>query len=285
MGQRSTILVTGSNGNVGSSLIPHLISANRDVRLLVRDPAKRPAPLGAQAVVGDLADPESLRSALVGVDKVFLLLSLLRGVADFEGITAEIAKAGVQHVVLLSSVTVFSGPENALGELNRRAERAVADSGVAHTFLRAGAFTTNAAAWAPSIREHGVVHEAFGSFVSSPVDPRDIAAVAAKSLTSAGHEGEVHVLSGPQQLSILDQVEILSEVLGRKIAFDELGREKAHADMVAGGRKADLVESYLRMQAGSDWYLNEIHPTVPNLLGRPARSFRQWAEDSAALFV
>lgn len=284
MANDSTILVTGANGNVGRYLAPHLVEAGKDVRLLVRDAAKRPALPGAHAVAGELADPASLRPALAGVDKVFLLLTLLPGVTNFEAITAEIAKAGVRHVVLLSSVTVFSGTENAIGKLNRRAEQAVIDSGVAYTFLRAGAFTSNALAWAPSIRDEGVVHAPFGSFVSSPVDPRDIAAVAALALLSTGYDGASHVLSGPQRLSILDQVAVLAEVLDREIGFDELGMETAQAQMIASGRKSLLVQSYLRMQRNNDAYLSEIHSTIQDLLGRPATTFRQWAEEFADAF-
>lgn len=284
MARDSTLLVIGASGNVGRYLTPDLAEAGGSVRLLVRDAAKRPRPVGTEVLVGDLADPVSLRPALAGVDGVFLLLTLLRDVTDFEAIAEEIAKAGVRQVVLLSSVTVFSGEENAIGRLNRRAEQAVVDSGVAHTFLRAGAFTSNALAWAPGIRDKGVVHAPYGSFVSSPVDPRDIAAVAAHALLSPGHENASHVLSGPEQLSVLDQVAILADVLGREIAFGELGTETAQAQMVAGGRDPLLVESYLRMQANNDWYLREIHPTIHEVLGRPARTFRQWAEDFADEF-
>lgn len=284
MTNEPTLLVVGARGNVGRYLTPELVAGGARVRLLLRDPAKRPGPAGTEVAVGDLADPGSLGPALAGVDKVFLLLTLLREVTDYEAIAAQIAKAGVRQVVLLSSVTVFSGEENALGRLNRRAEQAVVDAGLAHIFLRAGAFTANALAWAPDIRERGVVRAPFGSFVSSPVDPRDIAAVAARALLAPGQESASHVLSGPQQLSVLDQVAIVADVLGREIAFDELGADKVRAQMVAGGSDPLLVESYLRMQANNDWYLREIQHTIQDVLGRPAKTFRQWFEDFAADF-
>lgn len=279
-----SVLVTGANGNVGSSLAPRLVESGCDVRMLVRDSARHPLVSGACVAEGDLAAPSSLRPALEGVDSVFLLLTLLPGVEDFDSIVTEIAMSGVSHIVLLSSVTVLGDAENVLGELNRQAERSVAGSGIDYTFLRAGAFHSNAMAWASSIRDDGVVHDSYAEFVSAPVDPRDIAAVAREALLSSEHRGEIHTLTGPEKLSYLDQVAILGEVLGRKIAFCELGTEKARSLMIRSGRRAERVDSLLRMQRNNDVYLNDVQPTVSNILGLPATPFRQWAQDFAGAF-
>ncbi|EME64200.1 NADPH:quinone reductase-like protein [Rhodococcus ruber BKS 20-38] len=278
------MLVTGANGNVGSNLAPSLVQSGCDVRVLVRDSARHPSVDGAQVVEGDLAEPSSLRPGIEGVDSVFLLLTLLPGVEDFESIVTEIAAAGVRHIVLLSSVTVLGDAQNVLGELNREAERSVANSGIDYTFLRAGAFHSNAMAWASSIRNDGVVHDSYAKFVSAPVDPRDIAAVAREALLSAEHRGKIHTLTGPEKLSYLDQAAILGEVLRREITFCELGTEKARSAMIHSGRRPERVDSLLRMQRNNDVYLHEVRPTVSNILGRPATSFRQWAQDFAGAF-
>jgi uncharacterized protein YbjT (DUF2867 family) len=279
-----SVLVTGANGNVGRNLAPSLVRSGCGVRLLVRDSTRHPSVAGAHVVEGDLAEPSSLRPALEGVDSVFLLLTLLPGVEDFESIVNEIAAAGARHIVLLSSVTVLADDRNVLGELNRQAERSVANSGIDHTFLRAGAFHSNAMAWAASIKNDGVVHDSYAEFVSAPVDPRDIAAVAREVLWSEQHRGKVHTLTGPEKLSYLDQAAILGEVLGREITFYELGTEKARSAMILSGRKPERVDSLLRMQRNNDEYLNDVRPTVSTILGRPATSFRQWAQDHAGAF-
>ena len=69
------ILVTGATGNVGSLLIPNLIKLGADVRALTRDESKAQGlkDAGAEIVVGDLEQPDTLDAAFRGVDRVFLI--------------------------------------------------------------------------------------------------------------------------------------------------------------------------------------------------------------------
>src|ERR1700738_3892663 len=67
------ILVTGSTGTIGSQVLAHLQGRNVEVRALTRSPETAQLPSGVTAVRGDLADPDSLRSALKGVSALFLL--------------------------------------------------------------------------------------------------------------------------------------------------------------------------------------------------------------------
>ncbi|MGI3785715.1 MAG: NAD-dependent epimerase/dehydratase family protein [Janthinobacterium lividum] len=70
------LLLTGGTGLVGSRLLPRLAQAGFDCRALVRRDVALPA--GVTAVHGDLADPESLREAVEGVDAVVHLAALFR---------------------------------------------------------------------------------------------------------------------------------------------------------------------------------------------------------------
>ena len=69
------ILVTGATGNVGSLLVPNLISLGADVRALVRNETKAQGlkDAGVEIVVGDLDRPDTLDAAFRGVDKIFLI--------------------------------------------------------------------------------------------------------------------------------------------------------------------------------------------------------------------
>jgi NAD(P)-dependent dehydrogenase (short-subunit alcohol dehydrogenase family) len=64
-----TILVTGATGEVGSHFVPRLLQRGNNVRLLVRraEQAEAFRKLGAEVIVGDLSQPESLASAVAGV--------------------------------------------------------------------------------------------------------------------------------------------------------------------------------------------------------------------------
>ena len=113
-----TVLVTGATGRVGSRFVPRLIRRGDPVRLLVRDPS-RAERLGADIVVGDLRDADSLTRALDRVDAVVHLGAAFRGVRDEEAVavnhvaTVELARAalraGVDRFVFASTNLVY-GP-------------------------------------------------------------------------------------------------------------------------------------------------------------------------------
>ncbi len=75
----SAVLLTGATGLVGSRLLPRLIDAGHECRVLVRRDTNLPA--AAVAVRGDLTDPagpDSLSEALKGVEAIVHLAALFR---------------------------------------------------------------------------------------------------------------------------------------------------------------------------------------------------------------
>jgi len=137
----------------------------------------------------DLADPASWPAALAGVRKVFLYAHP-EGAPEF---AAAARKAGVEHVVLLSSSTVLY-PDAAASPIALRhlaAERALDEAGLDRTFVRPGCYATNALRWWQSICTGRVLRTAFPEAVTSPVHERDIAQVAVRALLSgsASHTG------------------------------------------------------------------------------------------------
>ena len=67
------ILVTGGTGTVGKEVVTALLRHGASVRVLTRNKEAK-LPDGAEVAIGDLLDPDSVRSALNGVDKLFLLV-------------------------------------------------------------------------------------------------------------------------------------------------------------------------------------------------------------------
>ncbi len=97
------ILVTGATGNMGSALLKELHARGAGpLRGLTRDAARAVFPEGVEAVQGDLAEPASLKSVLRGVRSLFLVS---RPGSDADILEAA-RQAGVEHVVLVSSITV-----------------------------------------------------------------------------------------------------------------------------------------------------------------------------------
>ena len=72
----TTVLLTGASGLVGSRLLPRLAADGLDCRALVRGDVALPP--GTTGVRGDLGDPDSLSSAVEGVDAIVHLAALFR---------------------------------------------------------------------------------------------------------------------------------------------------------------------------------------------------------------
>jgi uncharacterized protein YbjT (DUF2867 family) len=273
-------LVTGATGNVGAEVVRALTAADEDVRALVRSSRPADLPPGVEAVPGDLNRPESLAEALAGVRGLFLL----PGYEDMEGVLAEVRGAGVERVVLLSGSSAGSGDtSNAVSAYMIRSEAAVRESGVPFTILRPFAFMSNALRWRDQLRAGDVVREPFADVAVAVLDPADIGAVAATALLADGHEGAIHVLSGPQALRPADRVDILGAALGRELRLEALSDDEARAQMSAQ-MPIEYVDAFFDFYVDGSLDESRVQPTVREVLGREPRTFEQWAAAHADAF-
>ncbi|MGR6913039.1 NAD(P)H-binding protein [[Actinomadura] parvosata] len=274
----SKILVTGATGNVGQHVVSQLAAAGIDVRALARRPERVQA--GVEAVQGDLTAPETLGPALKDVESVFLLWPGFTTGNAARTIEA-IASAGqVRRVVYLSALVPDS--EAAAGHY-AEIEGLIRRSGLGWTFLRPGGFAVNTLGWADQIRQ-GVVRWPYGQASRALIHERDIAAVAVHVLTSAGHNGAAYAITGPEELTQAAQVKVIGEAIGREVRWEEQPPEEARERLMALWGDAAFVESALTTWAGFVERPERATDTVRRLLGRPALSFRQWAEDHAPDF-
>jgi uncharacterized protein YbjT (DUF2867 family) len=275
-------LVTGATGNVGGEVVRALVDGGAEVRGLSRDASRaRPdMPAGATAVAGDLNRPETLTGPLEDVRAAFLL----PGYADMPGVMAEVKRAGVDRVVLLSgSAVLATDTGNAISRYMIDSEAAVRESGVPWTILRPVGFMSNTLRWAPPLRAGDVLRAPFAGVRVANIDPRDIGAVAAAALLSSGHEGSAYSLTGPESLLPADRVEILAKVLGRDLRFAAQPNDEARAEMSAA-MPAEYVEAFFSFYAVGTLDESAVLPTVEEIIGRPPRTFEQWATAHAAAF-
>ena len=193
----------------------------------------------------------------------------------------------VRRIVFLSNLTVRDGIEEQaypVTTLHAKIERLIEVSGVRWTFLRPGAFMNNTLDWAPMVRA-GEVAMAYGDATQTPIDLGDIAAVAARVLTTGGHAGATYVLSGPEPISLRGQVETLASVLGKEIRFRELTPAEQRAQWIGYGVPEEAVGWLLE---GFEETLR--HPQAPtgvveDLLGRPGTTYASWAAARRDVFA
>jgi uncharacterized protein YbjT (DUF2867 family) len=273
-----TILVTGATGSVGRLVVDELLNAGVSVRALTVDPERAQLPPKAEVVVGSLARPSTL--PLDGVDAVYLA-PMARTVRRFCELATE---AGIKRVVALSGSSVGDGHEGSSGNEYGAVEAAVREAGFEWTFLRPGVFMNNTLDWAGMVRA-GEVATAYGDATQTPIDLGDIAAVAARVLTTEGHVGATYVLSGPEAISLRGQVATLEAVLGKEIRFRELTRDEQRAQWIGYGVPEQAV----------DWILDGFEETlrrpqvptgvVEELLGRKGTTYAEWVEANREVFA
>lgn len=273
------ILVTGATGNVGAELVRQLAGTNQRVRALVRKEASD-LPAHVERAGGNLDQPESLSAALAGIRRVFLL----GGYRSMPALLSTLRRAGVEHVTLLSSRSVVGGnPDNAIVAMWLESEAAVRASGIPWTILQPSSFMSNALRWLPQLRTGDRLRIPFADIAIAAIDPADIAAVAARTLTSEGHRFQTHVLSGPTALLPLDQVRILATVLGRPLRLEAQSDEEARAELNKQFPPS-IVEAFFRFYAQGEFDDSVVVPAVRDITGQEPRTFEQWAQSHAAAF-
>jgi len=279
------VLVIGATGRVGRAVVDLLVAAGVPVRALTRRPEAARFPGGVEVVTGDLTLPESLDAGLRGVGAVFLVWTAPPTTAPA---VIERLAAHARRVVLLSSPHQTPHPffqqPNPMAVMHADIERLIGAAGLESTIIRPGMFASNVVFWwAPAIRADGLVRWPYGAAETAPVDDRDVAAVAARTLYEEGHAGGDYVLTGPESLSQAEQVGIIGDVLGRPIKFEELSPEEFRGE-TEGSWPRPVVDMLLDAWAATMGRPAFVTSTVSDILGS-ARSFRQWVADHATTFT
>ncbi|MFJ1761852.1 NAD(P)H-binding protein [Amycolatopsis sp. NPDC088138] len=276
------IFVLGATGKVGRALVPALLDAGAAVRALTRDPAKARIDPRADVVQADL-ETADLPALFDGADRVFVLT---QGSRREGAIARAAARAGVTHLVKLSTTGVHFGQTDPITRTHAEAEQAVREAGPAWTILRPGAFMDNRFAWLRTIREENAVYVPEGDPASALVHVRDIAAVATLALTTSGHEGAIYELTGGEALTTEQQVAVLSEATGRTIKYVEEPETAARDRMTRMyGWPAEAVDGFFALKRESAAHEHVVFGTVARLLGGPPRTFPDWARENAAAFT
>jgi uncharacterized protein YbjT (DUF2867 family) len=279
------ILVTTA-GKVGAEAARLLAAQSESVRLLVRDSAKAGAlsQAGVDVVQGDLEVPETIDAAMHGVSSV-ILVSLAIPVQELNVVHSAV-HSGVNHVVKITSKASADSPV-ARRRDQTTIEEGLISSGLGYTLLRNNVYMQNFLMLAPAIAKTSSFGANTGEGHAGLIDSRDVAAVATAIATNpTSHQGKTYWLTGPESISYADAAATLSQVLGRPISFRPLTNEEQEQAMISVGvpehiAKMNAQALALLSEGDSDWVTDD----VTKILGRQARSFRQFATDHAGAFA
>ncbi|WP_375584709.1 NmrA family NAD(P)-binding protein [Cyclobacterium xiamenense] len=279
------ILISGASGNVGQEVcrfLQHpgtehrifagLRNATQSVDFLRRFPAVQP-------VEFDFNRPDEFPAALAGIQVVFLLRppQLSNVKKYFDPLIAACVEAKIGHLVFLS----VQGAEKSSLIPHHKIEKRIVASGIPYTFLRPAYFMQNfTTTLREDIRKRSRVYLPAGKARFTLIDIRDLAAVAAEVLLHPdAHRNRSYELTNSEPLDFKAMCDLLSKVLGRKIAFVSPNLLQFYLQK----RKEGVPTSYILVMILLH-YLPRFQPTpqtsdwVEELLGRKAVGFGEFVQ-------
>jgi uncharacterized protein YbjT (DUF2867 family) len=281
------IVLTGATGLVGRLLTTELETVG--VRVVTRSPLDAGFASGVEVVEADPQRPETLRGVLRGAEALFLHP---RAVGDAAHEVVALARElGVRRVVALAAANVDDAPaaqpSRFRGDRNKEADDAAATSGLEWVSVRPSSFALNAiTAWGGQIRAGDDVRYVHAGFEESPIHERDLVDVLVRALRDDDLLGRRVDLTGPESLSHAEMVRQIGVALGRPLRFHEVPADAAARGMLAGGLPEPFVAAMMARYA-AHLARPQFPPTVEveKILGRPARTFAEWAADHVADFA
>jgi uncharacterized protein YbjT (DUF2867 family) len=279
------ILITGASGNVGKEVLAQVVATGAKVRAGYQSAGRATgAPPEVEIATIDFNRPDTVRTAVEGVDRVFLVGPPTSELTALErNATDAIKGSGVRHLVKLSAI---GGRNSIFPGQHADSEDYIRSSGIPYTFLRASGFMQNAVNYdAATINSENAFYGSYGEGRISQIDIRDIAAVAARVLTEDGHEGKIYTLTGPKAISAPEVARVLSSELGREIRYVDLPPEQFKQGLIGAGvpewSANALVDLHRLYREGG---ASEVSVDVEQIVNRRPISFEQFVRDYRQAF-
>ncbi len=285
----SSILVTGATGTVGRSVTRLLHVAGHSVRVFVRDPARaRDAGLPADVAysVGDFADPASLRTAMSGIDSVYLSCGNVPDQVAHECAVIDAAEAaGVGRVVKLSARGAAKGSSVAYWDRHARIEDRLLASAMPGVLLQPSFLMSNLLAGAEQIRTTGMLFAPAAAARVAMVHPGDVAAAVVAVLTGPLRAGHRLVLTGPAAIGYDEVAAELSAVTGSTVRYLDVPAAAAREGLLQAGLPPDAADQVLAvfevLRRGGQATATD---TVLELTGRQPRTLGAYAAEHSTEF-
>lgn len=281
------ILVTGASGSVGREVVREIQKTGHAFCAMYRSKEEAAkAPVGVKTVIADFRDQPSLLGALRGVERVFLVCSPIQELVELEGNAIDACKAaGVKRIVLNSALGA-GDYDKSFPSWHRKVEEKLKSSGIEFVILRPNGFMQNTITYlAPSIRAQGAFYDAMGDAKTSYIDVRDVAAIAAKVLTTEGHAGNVYELNGPEAITQDDLARRIAAKSGREVKHVNIPREAHEKAMLDMEMPEWQVRALIELQ---DYYVSgraaAVDGVVETILNRPARTMDAFLTENASEF-
>src|SRR5690242_10505754 len=294
------ILVTGAAGRVGAigrTVTELLLKQGKAVRAMVRNEDQRAQALrdmGAEVVVGDLLDVDSMHRAIAGCETMYFGMS----VSDtYLAATVNVAAVAKHHGVkafinmsqmTLSQMSITETTPSPQHKLHWLAEQVLNWSGLPVVHVRPTVFLEGffLTLTPDSVRGSDQIRLPFGEGKTSPVGAEDVAlAISVLLVNPQPHIGKIYHLTGPESENMHFFAEEYSKALGRRITYQDIPVGPWRDELLKRGWPVHVVNHLAALcdlhRAGRfDRTSNDIR----TLTGQDPLSVREFVRKNAATF-
>jgi uncharacterized protein YbjT (DUF2867 family) len=285
------IVVTTPTGNIGQQVLENILDSGKPIRVIARDSSRLPEETRkrVEVVQGSHSNINVVNQAFSGADSVFWVVppqpQSESVEAAYVGFTRPACDAfqslGVGRVVGVSALGrgLAVAMNAGLVTASLAMDDLIASTGVSYRALTMPSFMDNILRQIEPIKSRGMFFSPISGDRKLPTcATRDIAAVAAKLLLdpSWSGQGSVPVL-GPEDLSFNDMAQIMSEVLGKPVRFQQISIEAFKARLIEQGVSEAMAQGLVDMMAAKNEGLDNAEPRTPQ--STSPTSFRQWCEE------
>lgn len=220
-------LITGATGYTAGYTIPALLEKGADVRAFVHKIDSRSEKLekmGVEVVQGDLEDFHTVSKAMKGITNVYYIYPILTpGILTGTAYIIQAAREeGVKSIVNMSQISARREAKSHAALDHWMAERMLDLSGLQVTHIRP-TFFAEWLLYSDTVKKYNKIILPFGKGRYAPIAAEDQGRVIAELLTHPdGHAGKIYPLYGPEEYDEYEIAEILTDVLGRTITYEEV---------------------------------------------------------------
>jgi uncharacterized protein YbjT (DUF2867 family) len=285
------IVITAPAGLIGHQVLGNVLGSGQPVRVIARDPSGLPAEARerVEVVQGSHGDFDVVDRAFAGADAVFWLVPPDPHADSAEGAYVDFTRPAcdafkhheVRRVVGISALgrgTAAAGHAG-LVTASLAMDDLIASSGVSYRALTMPSFMDNLLRQVPAIKDRGIfVTPISGDRKLPSCATRDIAAAAARLLLDDSWSGNGHVaVLGPEDLSFNDMAQIMSEVLGQPVRYQQIPPQALKDRLTGTGMSDAMAQATVDMMTAKDQGLDNAEPRTPE--STTQTSFRQWCEE------
>lgn len=283
------LLILGASGLTGTALIRRLHAGNAVVRVTYREQTELNTlrDYGVEPFYADYEEPETVHKAMVGVQRLIMVLPIHPKFEDWGKQVIDAAKdARIEHLVALSNFIVDKEAQSEIACKHARLEQYLAESKLPSTVLRPATYFQNLL-WATiTIVRQQRFSLPLENAKLPHIDMRDVAdALAAAALNSKQHIGKTYTLTGSEALSMFEVARLLGKETGKAVRYYPAPLSAAATHFRSMGMTewisnavAEIYQDYasLDLQATSDDFAT--------LCDRPPNTMQNFLREYAAVF-